>query len=239
MKGGSVSATDAGRLNVAVDGPAGAGKSTIARMLAERLGIIYIDTGAMYRACAVKAIRAGIPLDDEPRLERMMLQTRIDFVPVGQVQRVMLDGEDVTEAIRTPDATRGSSDIARSRAVRGRLVEMQRGIARSADVVMDGRDIGSVVLPDAPYKFFLTATDEVRATRRLMENRQKGTGLQEYEEVLSDLRYRDRQDSTRELSPLLRVPDAVLIDTSCMDADAVVEKILEYILKGRAGSGTP
>ena len=216
-------------LNIAIDGPAGAGKSTIAKRIASCLGAVYIDTGAMYRACALKALRLGVSMSDEPQMQEMMRNTQIGFCMSCGSQRILLDGEDVTDFIRTPEVTKGSSDIARSEAVRHCLVDLQREIARRGDVVMDGRDIGSHVLRDARYKFFLTASDHVRANRRLIENQQKHLGLQTYDEVLADIRYRDIQDSTRKVSPLVRADDAVMIDTSDMDVEEVVRELLSRI----------
>lgn len=220
--------------SIAIDGPAGAGKSTVARSLALRLGMAYIDTGAMYRSCALKAIRSGVSMEDEAALTDMMEHTQISFRLVNGEQHVFMDGEDVSLDIRTPDVTRGSSDIAKSPVVRENMVALQRRIARREAVVMDGRDIGSHVLPDARHKFFLTATPEVRAQRRLRENREKKAGLQEYEAVLADLRYRDLQDSTRAVSPLIRAQDAIEIDTSGHGIDAVVEILLGYIFPQQA-----
>lgn len=222
-------------LNIAIDGPAGAGKSTIARRIAAIMDAVYIDTGAMYRACALKALRNGLPMSDEVRIARMMENTSVEFRPHNGLQRVLLDGEDVTDFIRSPEVTKGSSDIARSAAVRSRLVILQRAIARETDVVMDGRDIGSHVLPDARFKFFLTASDEVRAMRRLQENIVRNNGKDSradpptFDEVLADIRYRDKQDSTREISPLTRAEDAIEVDTSELDIDQVVEILLSHV----------
>ena len=215
--------------SIAIDGPAGAGKSTVARCLALRLGMAYVDTGAMYRACALKAIRTGVPMEDEAALTALMEHTRIAFRPVDGEQHVFMDGEDVSQAIRTPDVTRGSSDIAKSPVVRENMVALQRRIAQCDAVVMDGRDIGSHVLPDARHKFFLIASPEVRAQRRLLENKTKKAGLQQYEEVLADIRYRDLQDSTRAVSPLVRAPDAIEIDTSSYGIEEVVEILMDHI----------
>jgi cytidylate kinase len=223
------------RLNIAIDGPAGAGKSTIARRIASILGAVYIDTGAMYRACALKAIASDIPMSDEDRIAGMMDTTTVEFLPSGGVQRILLDGEDVTDHIRTPEVTKGSSDIARSAAVRHRLVELQRAIARDTDVVMDGRDIGSHVLPDARFKFYLTASDHVRAMRRLQENmgkRSTGEPALTLDGVLADIRYRDQQDSTRAITPQIKAEDAIEIDTSELDIDQVVEILLSRIRDG-------
>jgi cytidylate kinase len=215
--------------SIAIDGPAGAGKSTVARCLALRLGMAYVDTGAMYRACALKAIRNGVPMEDESALTDLMTHTQIAFRPVEGEQHVFMDGEDVSQAIRTPDVTRGSSDIAKSPVVRENMVALQRRIAQRDAVVMDGRDIGSHVLPDARHKFFLIASPEVRALRRLRENKAKNAGLVEYEEVLADIRYRDLQDSTRAVSPLIRAQDAIEIDTSDIGIEEVVEILLDHI----------
>ena len=225
-------------LNIAIDGPAGAGKSTVAKRIASLLGAVYIDTGAMYRACALKALRSGVSMTDDFQMEQLMGDTRIEFGMSLGNQRIVLDGEDVTDLIRTPEVTKGSSDIARSEVVRRCLVDLQRQIARTTDVVMDGRDIGSHVLPDARYKFFLTASDRVRADRRLRENQQRHIGLQTYDEVLADIRYRDMQDSTRKFSPLVRAEDAELIDTGEMDVDAVVHVLLSRIDGKPAGSSS-
>jgi cytidylate kinase len=230
-------------LNIAIDGPAGAGKSTIAKRVAEALGAIYIDTGAMYRACALKAIRSGIPMSDTGGIARMMEETAVEFRASDGIQRVFLDGADVTGFIRSPEVTKGSSDIARIAEVRHRLVALQRAIARTRDVVMDGRDIGTHVLPDAEFKFFLTATDKVRAMRRLQEGIDKGnTGkpgdcAPTYDEVLADIRYRDIQDSTRAISPLIRAADAMEIDTSDMGIEQVVEVLLSRIHRDTHAGG--
>ncbi len=215
--------------SIAIDGPAGAGKSTVARCLALRLGMAYVDTGAMYRACALKAIRHGVSMEDEAALTELMEHTRIVFCTVEGEQHVFMDGEDVSQAIRTPEVTRGSSDIAKSPVVRENMVALQRRIAQRDAVVMDGRDIGSHVLPDALHKFFLIASPEVRAQRRLRENKEKKAGLQAYEEVLADIRYRDLQDSTRAVSPLIRARDAIEIDTSGYGIEEVVELLLAHI----------
>ncbi len=220
---------------IAVDGPAGAGKSTVARILASRLGLVYIDTGAMYRACALKAIRNGVAMADEHALAKMMTNTAIGFQAVGDAQHIFLDGTDVSIEIRTIEVTKGSSDIAKSPIVRQKMVDLQRQIAKDTGVVMDGRDIGSHVLPAARFKFFLTARPETRACRRLLENRRQKTGAQDFQSVLDDIRYRDRQDSTRTLSPLLRAADAIEIDTSDLGIDAVVEWMVAYI--DNAGNG--
>lgn len=215
--------------HIAIDGPAGAGKSTVARILAARLGLTYIDTGAMYRACALKAIRAGVDMADENALATMMNHTTIGFENVNREQRILLDGADVSVEIRTAEVTKGSSDIAKSAIVRHKMVDLQRQIAAGCGVVMDGRDIGSHVLPDARFKFFLTARPETRACRRLLENQRNHTGMRDYQSVLDDIRYRDLQDSTRAISPLLRADDAVEVETSDHDIETVVEILIAHI----------
>ena len=213
---------------VAIDGPAGAGKSTAAKQLSARLGAIYLDTGAMYRTVALAAIRRGIDTGDEKALEKMLEQIIIEikFGENGQV--IMLDGEDVNELIRTPEVSLGASKVAVFPPVRHKMVEMQREIAARTTVVMDGRDIGTHVLKDAKYKFFLTATVEKRAERRYREQLAKGMEA-DLEEIKRDIRFRDNNDSTRAMSPLKQAEDAILIDTTNQTIDEMVEDMARYI----------
>jgi cytidylate kinase len=211
---------------VAIDGPAGAGKSTIARRVAEKLGFIYIDTGAMYRAVALKALRSGTNLADAARLERLALDASIAFEPGGS--RILLDGEDVTAAIRAPEISPAASKISVFPGVRRAMVEMQRRMGASQSVVMEGRDIGSVVFPNADAKIFLDADPAVRAGRRVREMEEKGQKL-DAAEVEREIRERDRRDSTRADSPLVRAKDAVSVDTTPMSIEQVEQAILEII----------
>ncbi len=214
---------------IAIDGPSGSGKSTLARSVASALGILYLDTGAMYRACGLKALDLGIDPKDEPRICLMLEDLRLDILFENKSQRVILDGEDVTDRIRLPGVSVAASDISSLRPVRERMVRMQREIAGKRNVVLDGRDIGSYVLPEAPFKFFLTADSEERARRRLEEMAVRGvTGLT-YEEVLADIKYRDHQDSTRSFAPLVKTPDAVVIDTTYNTAEETLQKLLSYL----------
>ena len=210
---------------VAIDGPAGAGKSTIAKLVAEKLGYIYIDTGAMYRAAAWKVLDTGVETTDEAIIrtaEKLDVRLRI----VGDAVRVFADDTDVTEAIRTPEVTALVSKVAQLGPVRVKMVELQRGMAKDGGVVMDGRDIASNVLPNADVKIFLTASIEERALRRWKEMKAKG-----YEESLDklaeEIAARDKADSEREISPLVRVPEATLLDTTGMTIDEVVAKVME------------
>lgn len=216
-------------INIAIDGPAGAGKSTIARIVARELGIIYIDTGAMYRAVALKAIRSGIGTEDREALIKMIGNLKIGISFKDGAQRIILDDEDVTQFLRTPEVTKGSSDVAVVKEVRLKLVELQRKIASENSVIMDGRDIGSYVLPDAKYKFFLTATVNERATRRYREQLEKGIGDTTFEEVMSDITYRDKNDSSREFAPLVKARDAIEIDTTNLNIIEVKDKILNRV----------
>jgi len=211
---------------VAIDGPAGAGKSTLARRVAAKLGAVYIDTGAMYRAVALAALRSGIPLDDAERLEALAGQADIGFEPGGS--RVLLDGEDVSEAIRKPEISPASSRVSAIPGVRRALVSKQREMAASGSVVMEGRDIGTVVFPGAEVKIFLDANPEVRAARRVRELEEKGPAPPAAE-IAREIRERDRRDSTRADSPLTRAPDAVLLDTTALSLDEVERVILEII----------
>ncbi len=215
------------KINVAIDGPAGAGKSSISKSVAQKFGMIYVDTGAMYRACAVYAIENGIEITDEaitPYLDKIKID--IDYTLQGQ--RIILNGRDVTKRIREPDATVASSTIAVIPSVRLKLVDMQRAIAANKSVIMDGRDIGTYVLPDADLKIYLTASVAERAKRRYIEMLEKGIKC-EISKVIEDIEFRDKNDSEREFAPLRQAEDAVLIDTSDMTFDEVCDKICGLI----------
>lgn len=219
------------RVNIAIDGPAGAGKSTIAKYISRTLGIIYLDTGAMYRAVALKAIQSGVDTKDAGKLSELVSTIDIRINCTGAEQRIFLDGIDVSKDIRTPEVSIGASNVAVVPAVRIKMVELQREIAKNNDVVMDGRDIGTYVLPDAGHKFFLTASLDERAKRRYLELKEKGITDTSLEEVRKDMEYRDHNDSTRAFAPLSKADDAIEIDTSNMTIDQVTEKILSYIKK--------
>lgn len=221
-------------LTIALDGPAGAGKSTIARLLAQRLGILYLDTGAMYRAVGLKALRLGIPVRSEAEVAVMLQDTRLEIRFHDNSQRILMDGEDVSLAIRTPEVSLAASDVSALPVVRLRLVELQREIAASQPLILDGRDIGTFVLPDAPYKFFLTADPAERARRRLLDLQSRGDNAATLEQVSQDMDYRDRQDSQRSLAPLCQADDAILVDTTQLSIEEVVDKIADYIQAGGA-----
>jgi cytidylate kinase len=208
---------------IAIDGPAGAGKSTIARRLARRLGFTYIDTGAMYRAVALWARRQNVEPADMHRMEQLALASSIEFEPGSS--RVSLNGEDVTEAIRAPEIAAAASSIAAIPGVRRALVDQQRAMASSSSVVMEGRDIGSVVFPNADVKIFLDADPAERVRRRLAETAGDSEGLAE------QIRQRDNRDRTRSESPLMQAPDAVYVDSTRMSPDEVEEAILKVIRK--------
>ena len=215
---------------VTIDGPSGAGKTTVSKRLAEATGRIRVDTGAMYRAVALAAQRCGVPWDDPVRLGAVARGLDLSFRTVAGATRVFLSGEDVSEAIRTPEISLGSSAVSAHGPVRESLVAKQREMAREGGVVLEGRDTGTVVFPDAEVKFFLDAAAAVRARRRYLEI--SPPGAQPFEEVLRDVLRRDVQDSTREHSPL-RVPDgAVYIDTTTMTVDEVVGEMLRRLPGG-------
>ena len=211
-------------LIIAIDGPSGAGKSTIGRALAEALSYTYLDTGAMYRALAVRAIERNIPLEDEAALESAASSAVISFDATGQ--RVLLDGRDVTDEIRLREATRVASAIAKVGAVRRELVRRQQELGREGGVVLDGRDIGSVVFPNADVKFYLDAAPETRAKRRFDQTQGQEASI---EAIIEDIRARDHQDMTRADSPLVRLPDALFVDTSEMAPDEVVAHLLTLV----------
>ena len=203
--------------SVAIDGPSGAGKSSIARRSAKALGFIYVDTGAIYRTVGLAVHRAEIGSRDIEKIKALLptLEIALRYADSGE-QRMFLNGEDVSGAIRTPEISLYASDVSAFPEVRAYLMETQRRLPRENDVIMDGRDIGTVVLPDAGLKIFLTASPEARAQRRLLELREKGQPA-EYEEVLRDIRYRDHNDSSRAAAPLKQAEDALLLDTTDLD----------------------
>ena len=213
---------------VTVDGPAGAGKSTVARKMAQKLGFLYLDSGAMYRALAFKALQHGIDLRDEPQLADLLESSQIDLVGNGRHEpQVWLDGEDVTDLLRTPEVNASVSLVAGFRMVREEMVRRQRSLASVGRVVMDGRDIGTYVLPDATVKFFLTASLAARARRRL--NDLLALGFHPDLEVLGEeIRHRDALDASREVGPLRQAEDAIVIDTTDMEVDRVVDMMVEY-----------
>jgi len=210
--------------SIAIDGPAGAGKSTIARAAGAELGAMYLDTGAMYRAVGLYFLRKGLH-ENRAEVARLVNDMDIAVKFVGDVQHMLLDGEDVSEAIRTPEASMAASAVSAVPEVRLRLVRLQQETARGISIIMDGRDIGTVVLPDATLKIYLTASAEVRALRRYAELREKGQ-LPLFHEVLDDLVERDYNDSHRAASPLMRAEDAVLLDTSSMTLKQSIREVV-------------
>lgn len=223
-----------GHIAIAIDGPAGAGKSTLARRCASYFSFLYVDTGAIYRTLGLAALRRGIDCKDAVAVTELLpqLDIRLRYNDNGE-QRMYLDGEDVSEEIRKPEISICASDVSAHADVRRYLLEMQRRLARENDVIMDGRDIGTVVLPDAEVKIFLTASAEERARRRMRDLEKKGIA-QDYESILEDIRYRDRQDSGRAAAPLKAADDAVLVDTSELSFEESFEKLCN-VIAGKAG----
>ncbi|MBE7013369.1 MAG: (d)CMP kinase [Ruminococcaceae bacterium] len=215
-------------INIAIDGPAGAGKSTVARAIAKDYGYIYVDTGALYRALAYKAINNGIDVKDEINVTRMLGSTKLDITYTEKGQRIILDGEDISDSIRTAQISMGASDISALPFVREWLLDMQKDIARKNDCIMDGRDIGTTILPDAEIKIFLTASVEERANRRYKELVAKGESIT-LEAVIEDVKTRDYNDSHRAVSPLKKADDAIEVDTTNLDFGQTVNTIKEII----------
>ena len=217
-------------INIAIDGPAGAGKSAVARAVAKKLGILYLDTGAMYRAMALKAMREGIDPNDKEQVLPLLECTEIYAKNIGGTQHTYLDGEDVSGLIRTPEISRGASDISAIPDVRIKLAQIQRNIAHTSDVVMDGREIGSYVIPECENKFYVTASVDERARRRLLELKEKGrdNGMT-VEDMAKDIAERDYNDSHRAFAPLLRLPEAILIDTTDLTIDEAVNAVLKNL----------
>lgn len=214
--------------SVAIDGPAGAGKSTIAKMIAKKMNYIYVDTGAMYRAMALYLIRNGVSGEDTEKISQQCQNADISIRYENGEQVVLLNGENVNGLIRTEEVGNMASKSSPNPDVRKKLVELQRQLAKTADVIMDGRDIGTCVLPDADVKVYLTASSTVRAKRRYDELTAKGVTC-DFDEIEQDIIKRDHQDMTRELSPLKQAEDAVLLDSSDMTIDEVVDAIIALI----------
>ncbi len=216
------------KISIAIDGPAAAGKSTVAKIVAEKLSYIYIDTGAMYRALTFKAIENQLNLEDEQSLVNMLRSTEIDLKPSNHGQLVLLDQKDVTNEIRTSEVTNSVSIVAKHQLVREEMVRRQQAFAKNGGVVMDGRDIGTHVLPNAEVKVFLLASVDERAIRRHNENLQKGFPS-DLEKLKEEIARRDKLDSEREVAPLKKADDAIEIDTTSLNIDEVVEKIMALV----------
>ncbi|MBQ7831171.1 MAG: (d)CMP kinase [Clostridia bacterium] len=215
-------------LNIALDGPAGSGKSTVAKILAKDYNILYLDTGAMYRACGLKALRMGIDPKDGEKIAGILPELNVKVEYRDGKQHTLLDGEDVSLAIRENSVSMAASSISAHHAVRVKMVEMQREIAKSMSCVLDGRDIGTAVLPNAKFKFFITADSRVRAKRRFEELKARGENV-DFETLHAEIVKRDKQDSEREFSPLMCADDAVVVDTSDLGIEEVVAKIKGFI----------
>lgn len=214
-------------INVAIDGPAGAGKSTIAKAAAKALGYIYVDTGALYRTVALGAVRAGV-LESDDGIAALLPNLQVELKFVDASQHVYLNGEDVSDLIRTPEISMGASKVSAVPAVRAFLLDLQRDLAKKNNVIMDGRDIATVVLPNAQVKIFLSATPECRARRRYKELVEKGQTVT-YEDVLADVNRRDYQDSHREIAPLKPSADSIMADTSELDLQQSTDLIINII----------
>lgn len=224
-------------LIIAIDGPVGSGKSTLARRVAELMGYVYIDTGAMYRSIALKALRRGVAFEAADALTALASETRIDLRARDGGQQVFLDGEDVTSAIRTPEVAQAASKVAVVPGVRRVLVAEQRRAGGQGGVVMEGRDIGTVVFPDAELKIFLTASPETRAERRWREHQQKGDAI-DLARTLDEIRERDRRDREREDSPLVRAKDATLIDSTAMEPEEVARLVVMLARENKSAASS-
>jgi CMP/dCMP kinase len=217
-------------LIIAIDGPAGAGKSTVAQMLARRLGLAYVDSGATYRAAALKVLESGVVLEDEDAIVRIVSSAEIGFVPRLPQPQVLLDGKDVTAEIRDAAVTQAASRVSRLPAVRQKLIALQRSLVKPPGAVMEGRDIGTVVFPNAPLKVFLKADPEERARRRVKQNEEQGRASN-LKKILSEISRRDQRDAERQASPLVAAKDAAVIDSTHLSAEEVVDEILELARK--------
>ena len=220
------------RLNIGIDGPVGAGKSSVADAVAERLGILHLDTGAMYRALGLTALRRGMDVQDEEEIVRLCRSLNISVRHEADGQHTLVEGEDVTGQIRTPEVSMAASTVSRYAEVRREMVRIQQRLAAETDMVLDGRDICTTVLPKATAKIYLTASPEERARRRYLEMQAKGMP-DSYEQVLEDLKKRDDQDMNRPVEPLRQAEDAVLVDSTALDFDGTVDAILKIVEEKR------
>ena len=216
-------------MTIAIDGPSGAGKSTVGRALAKRLGYLYIDTGAMYRAVALKVMEKALAEGEESRLSALISSLDISFVERGKETSVLCDGKDVTEAIRSPGISRLASDISRKKIVREALVQKQREMGRGGGVVLEGRDIGTVVFPDAEVKFYLDADTEERGKRRFKELVEKGMKV-DFNDTLEEVRKRDHSDMNRAISPLRKAGDAFFIDSTGRRVEEILEEMVQRVM---------
>ncbi|MBE6834720.1 MAG: (d)CMP kinase [Ruminococcaceae bacterium] len=215
-------------INIAIDGPGGAGKSTIAKAAAKELGYIYVDTGALYRSVGLYALRKEVKTDSADEVVPLLSEISVELKFIDGSQRVYLNGEDVSEEIRTPEASMAASNVSAIQAVRDFLFDLQRNIAKENNCIMDGRDIGTVVLPNAQVKIFLTASAEERAKRRYLQLMEKGQEVK-YEDVLKELQERDYQDSHREIAPLKPAEDSIIIDTSDINLEQSIDTVVNVI----------
>ena len=216
------------KLQIAIDGPASAGKSTVAKKIASLMKYIYCDTGAMYRAVTWAALEKKVTLDDDQALAELLEKLEIKFIPQAAGQQVLVNGNDVTAAIRLPQVSQNVSTVAAQISVREKLTEIQQKLAADGGIVMDGRDIGTTVLPDAQVKIFLVASVKERALRRYRENQAKGIKMS-LPELEAEIALRDKKDETRAISPLVQAKDAIRVDTTSLTIDQVVEKVMEII----------
>lgn len=230
LRGAKFLRTDINKINIAIDGPAGSGKSSLAKMLAENIGIYYLDTGAMYRATTYYLLKNGIDIYDFHAVQKAVQKLPLQVEYQDKKQYIYLDGIDVSDKIRTPQIALATAIVAQNPTVRDKLIAMQRQIAEKYSCVVDGRDIGYNVLPHAKYKFFLTADAEIRAKRRGLELESKGETV-DYTKLLKEIIQRDRQDEEREIAPLKRADDAILIDTSTLTLQEVLEKVMHIIMQ--------
>lgn len=214
------------KINIAIDGPSAAGKSTIADILADKLGYTHLDTGAMYRAVAFECFKEGIAIDDEDKVVNMISNMNLEMRPDG---KVILNGEDISNKIRTNEISMGASNVSKLLNVRAALVKMQQEICKQGGYILDGRDIGTVVLKDAPVKIFMIASPEARAIRRVEQNKEKGIEGDDYDTILQEIQKRDYQDSHRQNSPLKQADDAILIDTSNLTIEETSDKVMSLV----------
>ena len=213
---------------VAIDGPAGAGKGTITKLVGEKLNLLNVDTGAMYRCVALKMARENIKLEELDKIEELLKKININLINKDGNIYVFLDGEDVTTKIRTEEISKFVSPVSAIKIIREKMVKLQRQFGEEQDIIMEGRDIGTEVFPNADVKIYLDATPEERARRRLLQNEEKGI-IGEYEEILKEIKIRDERDSTREISPLKKAEDAILVDSTNMTIEEVKDRIIEII----------